>query len=147
MLDKLSTFVREKRGNMSLREFAKLCGNISHTQIDSIERGMDPRTNKPVRPTVDTLVKIARGTGVPVAYLAALAAGEDFNNAKKFDNDVQFVGPQKVDTLSEAETNILLKLRALNRKGNEKLSLYLDDLLENPSNVTNDNTVKNEDVS
>ena len=77
MIDNLSKFVRQKRGDMSLREFAKLCGDISHTQIDSIERGVDPRTGKPVRPTVDTLSKIAQGTGVSVAYLAALANGDD----------------------------------------------------------------------
>lgn len=76
MLDELAKFVREKRGGLSLREFAKRCDGISHTQIDSIERGIDPRTGKPVRPTVDTLLKISKGTGVSVSYLAALAAGE-----------------------------------------------------------------------
>lgn len=52
MIDKLSRFVREKRGDMSLREFAKICGDISHTQIDNIERGIDPRSGKVVRPTL-----------------------------------------------------------------------------------------------
>ena len=79
MIDKLSHFVRMKRGDMSLRDFAKMCGDISHTQIDSIERGVDPRTGKPVRPTVETLAKIAKGTGVTVAYLAALANGDDIS--------------------------------------------------------------------
>ncbi len=76
-IDKLAKFVREKRGDMSLRDFAKQCGDISHTQIDSIERGVDPRTGKPVKPTVETLAKIAKGTGVSVAYLAALANNEE----------------------------------------------------------------------
>lgn len=49
MPNEFSEFIRAKRGNMSLREFAKLCGNLSHTQIDSIEKGFDPRTSKPVR--------------------------------------------------------------------------------------------------
>lgn len=84
MIDKLSRFVREKRGNMSLREFAKLCGNISHTQIDSIERGIDPRTGKPVRPTVETLSKIAQGTGVSVPFLAALANGDDITTLPNY---------------------------------------------------------------
>ncbi len=51
---------------MSLRQFAKRCGNISHTQIDSIERGVDPRTGKPVKPTVETLAKIAKGSGMQI---------------------------------------------------------------------------------
>ena len=76
-INKLSKFVREKRGDMSLRDFAKLCGDISHTQIDSIERGVDPRTGKTVKPTVETLAKIAMGTGVSVAYLASLANDEE----------------------------------------------------------------------
>ena len=76
-INKLAKFVREKRDGMSLRDFAKLCGDISHTQIDSIERGVDPRTGKPVKPTVETLAKIAKGTGVSIAYLATLANNED----------------------------------------------------------------------
>ena len=76
-INKLGKFVREKRGDMSLRDFAKQCGDISHTQIDSIERGVDPRTGKTVKPTVETLAKIAKGTGVSVAYLAALANDDD----------------------------------------------------------------------
>lgn len=77
MIDKLSEFVRKKRGNLSLREFAQQCDGISHTQIDSIERGVDPRTGKPVRPTIETLSKISKGTGASVAYLAALANGDN----------------------------------------------------------------------
>lgn len=77
MINNLSEFVRQQRGTMSLREFAQKCDGISHTQIDSIERGVDPRTGKPVRPTVETLAKISKGTGASVAFLAALANGDD----------------------------------------------------------------------
>lgn len=105
MIDKLSAFVREKRGDMSLREFAKLCSNISHTQIDSIERGVDPRTGKPVRPTVETLSKIAKGTGVSVAYLAALANGDDtdniaFHENKKIPKDLKKILEEEEITLN-----------------------------------------------
>lgn len=74
---KFSEFVHSKRGDLSLREFAQRCDGISHTQIDCIERGIDPRTGKPVRPTVETLAKISKGTGASVAFLAALANGDD----------------------------------------------------------------------
>ena len=77
IIDKLSEFVRKKRGDLSLREFAQQCDGISHPQIDSIERGVDPRTGKPVRPTIETLSKISKGTGASVAYLAALANGDN----------------------------------------------------------------------
>ena len=81
MPNKFSEFIRSKRGDMSLREFAKLCGNLSHTQIDSIEKGFDPRTSKPVSPTIDTLNKIAKGIGVSVSYLAALAVDEPYSDS------------------------------------------------------------------
>ncbi len=100
MIDKLSEFVRTKRGNMSLREFAKLCGDISHTQIDSIERGVDPRTGKPVRPTVETLAKIAQGTGVTVAYLAALANGDNPPENKKIPKDLKKILEDEEVTLN-----------------------------------------------
>lgn len=73
----LSEFIRVNRGDMSLRDFAKKCGNISHTQIDSIEKGIDSRTGKPVCPTVETLSKISKGTGASVAFLASLTNGDN----------------------------------------------------------------------
>lgn len=104
MINKLSEFIKMKRGKMSLREFAKQCGNISHTQIDSIERGIDPRTSKPVRPTVETLSKIAKGTGVSVAYLAALANGDEFNGneeqKKKMPKDLKKILDEEEITLN-----------------------------------------------
>lgn len=119
MIDKLSEFVREKRGDMSLREFAKLCDNISHTQIDCIEKGYDPRTGKPIRPMVETLAKIAKGTGVSVAYLAALANGDDTNNIpaqnKKIPKDLRKILEEEEVTLngrmvSEEEKEQMLRV-------------------------------------
>lgn len=131
MIDKLSNFVRQKRGDLSLREFAKLCGNISHTQIDSIERGVDPRTNKPVRPTIETLQKIAKGTGVKVSYLAALAANEDINDLTNpiKNSPVQFTNHEKellkkyrqldADSKKEIENMIDFKLQLQNEKSKD----------------------------
>ncbi|SHJ61144.1 helix-turn-helix domain-containing protein [Propionispora hippei] len=76
MANKLGNFIREKRGNESLRELAKRC-NVSHTLIDTLEKGYDPRTGKPARPTVDSLKKIAKGLGVNVMDLLILAAEEE----------------------------------------------------------------------
>ena len=119
MIDRLSNFVRQKRGDLSLREFAKLCGNISHTQIDSIERGVDPRTNKPVRPTIETLQKIAKGTGVKVSYLAALAANEDINDLTNpiKNSPVQFTNHEK---------ELLKKYRQLDADGKKEIENMID---------------------
>lgn len=44
--------------DLSLREFSKKCG-LSHTYIDKLEKGVDPRSKKPVEPTLDALEKVS----------------------------------------------------------------------------------------
>lgn len=58
----IGEFIKKKRveGGLSLRDFASLCG-LSHSYIDSLEKGFDPRTGKPLSPTMDTLEKITKG--------------------------------------------------------------------------------------
>jgi transcriptional regulator with XRE-family HTH domain len=64
----LGHLVRNARGDLSLRAFAKKC-NISHTHLESIEKGVDFRTGKPVRVSMDTLEKLSAGTGLPIDKL------------------------------------------------------------------------------
>ena len=61
----IGNFIKKYRGEMSLRDFAEKCG-ISHTHLDSIEKGVDPRTGKPVRVTIETLKKIAKAMGMSI---------------------------------------------------------------------------------
>lgn len=76
-MSKLGDYIRKQRNGMSLRTFAKKCG-VSHTHIDSIEKGVDPRTRKPVRVTTETVKKIADGMGVDYLYLSSLAEEVDY---------------------------------------------------------------------
>ena len=82
----IGEFIKNYRGDMSLREFADKCG-ISHTHLDSIEKGFDPRTGKPVRVTVETLKKIASAMNMSVNDLL-IQSGDvkleelNFDNAK-----------------------------------------------------------------
>lgn len=69
---KLGQILKQARGKKSLREFAREIG-ISHTHLDSIERGRDPRTGKQVNITVATLAKISHTTGIPLSVLAEKA--------------------------------------------------------------------------
>ena len=80
----IGEYIRNYRGEMSLREFAEKCG-ISHTHLDSIEKGYDPRTGKPVRVTVDTLKKIARTMGMTINDLL-IQSGDVKINDLQFDN-------------------------------------------------------------
>ena len=54
--------------HLSLREFSNKCG-ISHTYINKLEKGADPRTGKPIEPTLDTVIKIAKALGKTTADL------------------------------------------------------------------------------
>lgn len=74
-LKKIGKTVRELRGEMSLREFAKRC-EISHTTIDNIEKGIDFRTGKPAQIKIDTLMKIASACNVSLISII----GEEFSN-------------------------------------------------------------------
>lgn len=80
----IGEYIRKYRGEMSLREFAEKCG-ISHTHLDSIEKGFDPRTGKPVRVTVDTLKKIAKTMGMTINDLL-IQSGDVKISELQFDN-------------------------------------------------------------
>lgn len=66
----LGEYVRAKRTElgMSLREFAAFCG-LSHTHVDSIERGYDPRSGRKVNPTSVTIRKLSHALGVSESEL------------------------------------------------------------------------------
>lgn len=103
---KFCDFLKEKRGDMSLRDFAHQCDDISHTLISVLEKGFDYRTNSVPRPTLDTFQKLARGTGCPVYYLAGLAAGED---------------PPLQEILTSAQKELLAAFESLDTVGRENV--------------------------
>ena len=84
MDNKLGIFIKQKRNEkgLSLREFGNLCG-ISHTHIDSIEKGEDFRTGKPVRLTNETLEKLANVLNVSSAYLFNLSLNKEDDFIRK----------------------------------------------------------------
>ena len=95
MENKLGNFLREKRGETSLRDFAKKL-DISHTYLDSLEKGYDSRNKKPLRVTVDTLSKIAKALDEPLNKLVAYSENKDYI-PEKIDADKINVGLSKKD--------------------------------------------------
>lgn len=87
----LGQFIREKRENlgMSLREFGRIC-NISHTTIDCIEKGYDPRTGKDVNITNNTFGKLSEALKVPVAKLVELSQGVENAPTPEGERDITF---------------------------------------------------------
>jgi SOS-response transcriptional repressor LexA len=58
--------------HLSLRELSTLTG-ISRTYLNNLENGADPRTGKPLSPTVSTLAKLAPVLELSVHKLIAIA--------------------------------------------------------------------------
>lgn len=67
MTNELGEFLKEIRAekNLTLRDLANLTG-LSHSYLHNLETGLDPRTGRPVSPTVASLEKLAAGLGIPV---------------------------------------------------------------------------------
>ncbi|ACK91579.1 TPA: helix-turn-helix domain-containing protein [Bacillus nitratireducens] len=57
----LGTVISEYRlkNKLSQRDFASLC-DVSHSYINKLEKGVDPRNGKPVEPTLFMVEKIAK---------------------------------------------------------------------------------------
>lgn len=118
----IGKIIRELRGDLSLREFAKLC-DVSHTTIDNIEKGVDFRTKKPTQVTINTLYKIAKATNVSVSYII----GENITKL--------YISEQNTLLCSEHEKEVLLAYKSkpeyqlavdiiLGIESNETISVY-----------------------
>ena len=70
---KLSTIVTDYRHRMQIsqREFSRRCG-LSNSYISFIENEFNPRTGKPIVPTIEQYHKIASGMGMTVQQLFEL---------------------------------------------------------------------------
>lgn len=89
MNNNLGELVKERRlaMNMSLREFAAFCG-MSHTHIDSIEKGFDIRSGREVNLTAKTVGKLSSALGISEAELMNL--GENAHVGTISDKELKF---------------------------------------------------------
>lgn len=71
-MNKLGDLLKELRGKESLREASKRIG-ISHTYLDTIEKGFDKRSGKPVKPTPETLKLLSEAYDHPYEDLMIIA--------------------------------------------------------------------------
>ncbi len=111
MANELGNFLREQRGTISLREFAKRIG-ISHTYLDCIEKGFDFRTEKPVSISVETLRLIADGLGLNVLFLANLACKTAPNEERKFVPMKNLQGLRKAGGFTLEQVGMIIKASA-----------------------------------
>lgn len=71
-MNDLGEILKKLRGTNSLREASKKIG-VSHTYLSTIERGLDTRTGKPVKPTPEILKLIANAYSYPYEDLLTVA--------------------------------------------------------------------------
>lgn len=88
---KLGKRLREKRGSYSLREFASML-NISHTYLDSLEKGVNPKTGKKPRISLELVEKLAEALNVAPDYL--LGKNDDPTNYDDGDSAAGAYGSQ-----------------------------------------------------
>jgi len=76
----LGDFLRKYRDdhNISQRSFAKACG-VSNGYISMIEKGINPKTNEPITPTLPMLRSIASGMGLTAHELLTMVDDMDLD--------------------------------------------------------------------
>lgn len=108
---------------ISQRDFAKLC-HLSHTYIATLEKNIEPRTNKPIAPTLDTVKYVAKAMNMSIEnVLRLLEDNQEFllqEEAPKFQNkllnDIDTEGLDKEDIEEISRFVEFLK----NKKNTEK---------------------------
>ncbi len=72
-MSNLSELLKSKRQEkkMGLRDFAAFLG-ISHAYLDKLEKGVDPRTGKEIKPSVEVFNKIASALNIPKSEFSVL---------------------------------------------------------------------------
>lgn len=110
--------------DLSLREFADRC-DLSHTYIDKLEKGVDPRSKKSVEPTVETVSKIASAMGMSLDELLQRSGYTDSPRANLnfWDRDTPPSDVELEDFLKSA--NIHFNGAPLNDEDKEDVLTYL----------------------
>lgn len=81
----IGDLLKKLRGKESLREASKRIG-ISHTYLDTIEKGYDKRSGKTVNPSPDTLRMISEAYNYPYIKLLKLAGYiDEANDEEEFE--------------------------------------------------------------
>lgn len=120
MENKLGNFLKEKRGSASLRDFANKL-DISHTYLDSLEKGYDGRNKKPVRVTVDILSKIAKALDEPLEKLVFLSENKDYNLSNEDTPEIRAIARDVAKLKPEKKELFKSLLRQMSDEANEAL--------------------------
>ena len=102
------------RNNMTMQDLANACG-FSKAYIGMLEKGINPTTGKPVSPTIQTLDKIAHGTGQDIDSLL-----------RCLDGDQPVTLTTSPNTLSDEQATVLKIYDELNSDGRRDFWRYIE---------------------
>jgi transcriptional regulator with XRE-family HTH domain len=102
-MNHLGNFIKKKltEKKLSERELAKSC-NLSHTYLNQLIAGKNPKTKKKISPTLGTLEKLANGLCLSAEVLQKIAVGvpeetllSNTKNRTKFLNSLEKYSTKK----------------------------------------------------
>ena len=107
-----------KEHNISQRDFAKSC-KLSHSYIAMLEKNIDSRTGKPIRPTLDTIKSVSQGIGCSVDDILKLLNDEqEISLSTKIDESKILGGlAADFDKLNDEQKKIIKKTIEMFLKG------------------------------
>ncbi|MFI3211479.1 MAG: helix-turn-helix transcriptional regulator [Peptostreptococcaceae bacterium] len=124
-LVKLGIILKQKRKELrlSLRDAGNLL-SLSHNYISILEKAKDPKSNMPIRPTVETLNLISKGYNLDINMLLDLS-GFDFKICPKYNDNLEDIY-YDINNLQQDNLNRLkdyIELLKLRENKNKTLSL------------------------
>lgn len=124
---KLSSIVKNFRtfNNISMDEFANRAG-LSKSYISMIENGKNARDDKPISPTLKSLLKIATAMNIELDdLLKQMDSDESINLTER----LYILGDVESCKLSMEELDLIKNFRALNIDGKQEVRNHMDYIL------------------
>ncbi|OAH53122.1 hypothetical protein AWH48_12255 [Domibacillus aminovorans] len=123
-MEKLPGLLKELRGKESLRSVGERAG-LSHNYLSQLEKGIDPRTKKPIKPTPDTLKRLSEAYDYSYDELLKLAG---YIEDKEATNPPRFTQKDELDIAKRVE-EIRKDLISANKDG-DGLNFYGEPMSE-----------------
>ena len=111
---------RKNNDNMSMDAFAQRA-HVSKGYVSMLEAERNPKTGKPISPTIDVLAKIAAAMGMTIDEL--------FSVVDDMPVDISCVDVGNVMPVGEAEIKLLESFRRLNESGKAVAMAHIEFLL------------------
>lgn len=123
-------YLRSLRGERSLREVQNQTG-ISHTYLSTLEKGVDPRTNKARKPSNDVLSKLALFYGIPYIDLLKKLNQVNFDHLSiEYINQMSQLVNVDIYNLLENSDHLYFKNHLLTTKEKTKIKKMIEAIID-----------------